>query len=161
MTIASVIIDRVVNRRFFWSSLVGVGISLYAFGDDATKTVEEGKKMQGTWKPVTAELAGNPFPNEVLKTMSLVVTDGKYTVTVGQQTDEGTVKLDPSKKPREMDITGTKGPNQGKKIPAIYELTDDTLRVCYDLSGTAARPKEFKTEANSQLFLVEYKRQKP
>jgi uncharacterized protein (TIGR03067 family) len=116
--------------------------------------------MQGSWKPVTAELAGKPFPDEVLKVMKLVVTDGKYTVTVGEQTDEGTVKLDVAKSPRAMDIVGTKGPNQGKTIPAIYELTATTLRVCYDLSGKA-RPREFKTQADTQLFLVEYKRQKP
>jgi uncharacterized protein (TIGR03067 family) len=59
-----------------------------------------------------------------------------------------------------MDIVGTKGPNRAKKIPAIYELTDTTLRICYDLSGKA-RPKEFKTRSDTQLFLVEYKRQTP
>ena len=53
------------------------------------------------------------------------------------------VKLDSAKKPRAMDIVGTKGPNQGKTIPAIYEFTDTTLRVCYDLSGKA-RPKRNK-----------------
>jgi uncharacterized protein (TIGR03067 family) len=108
----------------------------------------------------SAELAGKPFPDEVLKTMKLVLADGKYTVTVGEQTDEGTVKLDPAKTPRAMDIEGTKGPNKGKMIPAIYELKDNTLRICYDLSGKE-RPKEFKTLADSKLFLVEYKRDKP
>jgi uncharacterized protein (TIGR03067 family) len=127
-------------------------------GDDA-KTKDDGKRMQGVWKPATAEIAGKPFPDEVLKTMKLVVSDGKYTVTVGEQTDEGTVKLDPAQEPRALDIVGTKGPNQGKTILAIYELTDTTLRVCYDLSGKA-RPKEFKTKADTKLFLVEYKRQK-
>ena len=116
--------------------------------------------MQGSWKPVAAELGGKPFPDEVLKTMKLVLTDGQYHVTVGEQTDEGTVKLDAAKQPRAMDIVGTKGPNRGKTIPAIYELTDTTLRVCYDLSAKA-RPKEFKTKADTLLFLVEYKRQKP
>jgi uncharacterized protein (TIGR03067 family) len=148
------------QRLFCWVVLVGVGVGPLARGDDAAKAEEEGKKMQGTWKPVTAELAGKPFPDDILKTMKLVVTDGKYTVTVGEQTDEGTVKLDPAKDPRAMDIVGTKGPNKGKTIPAIYELTDTTLRVCYDLSGKA-RPKEFKTRADTQLFLVEYKREKP
>jgi uncharacterized protein (TIGR03067 family) len=149
-----------VKRLFCWSVLVSVCVGPFAFGDDAAKAVAEGKKIQGTWKPVVAELGGKPFPDEVLKTMSLVMTDGKYTVTVGEQTDEGTVKLDPAKKPRALDIVGTKGPNRGKMIPAIYELTDSTLRICYDLGGTA-RPKEFKTKAATQLFLVEYKRQKP
>jgi uncharacterized protein (TIGR03067 family) len=144
---------------FCWSVLICVCAGPLARGDEARNPKDDGKKIQGSWKPVAAELGGKPFPDEVLKTMKLVVTDGKYTVTVGKQTDEGTVKLDPAKKPRAMDIVGTKGPNEGKKIPAIYELTDTTLRICYDLSGKA-RPKEFKTRADTQLFLVEYKRQK-
>jgi uncharacterized protein (TIGR03067 family) len=148
------------NRLFCWSVLVCVCAAPLARGDEATKAKDDDKKVQGTWKPVTAELAGKPFPDEVLKTMKLVVTDGKYTVTVGEQTDEGTVKLDPAKDPKAMDIEGTKGPNKGKMFPAIYELKDDTLRICYDLSGKA-RPKEFKTKADTQLFLVEYRREKP
>jgi uncharacterized protein (TIGR03067 family) len=141
------------------SVLVFVGFGLLARADEAPSGKEDGKKMQGTWKPVSAELAGKPFPDEVLKTMKLVMADGKYTVTVGDKPDEGTVKLDPANTPRAMDITGTRGPNQGKTILAIYGLKDTTLRICYDLSGKA-RPKEFKTKADTQLFLVEYKRQK-
>lgn len=140
-----------------WSVLVC--FTVVARGDDAANAKEDGKKLQGSWKPVTAELGGKPFPDAVLKTMKLVVADGKYTVTVGEQPDEGTVKLDAAKKPRAMDIMGTKGPNEGKTIPAIYEVTDSTLRVCYDLSGKA-RPTEFKTKADTQLFLVEYRREK-
>ena len=148
------------KRLFCWSVLVCVCAGPFARGDDATNAKDDGKKMQGSWKPVAAELGGKPFPDRVLKTMKLVLTDGRYTVTVGEQTDKGTVKLHPAKQPRAMDIVGTKGPNRGKTIPAIYELTDTTLRVCYDLSGKA-RPKEFKTKADTELFLVEYKRQKP
>src|SRR4051812_32946285 len=102
--------------------LVCVCAGSFAPGDEATSPRNDGKKMQGSWKPVAAELGGKPFPDEVLKTMTLVVSDGKYTVTVGAQADEGTVKLDPAKAPRAMDIVGTKGPNQGKTILAIYEL---------------------------------------
>jgi uncharacterized protein (TIGR03067 family) len=145
---------------FCWSVLICVCAGPLARGDEASNAKDDGKKMQGSWKPVVAELGGKSFPDEVLKTMKLVVTDGKYTVTVGKQTDEGTVRLDPAKEPRAMDIVGTKGPNRAKKIPAIYELTDTTLRICYDLSGKA-RPKEFKTRSDTQLFLVEYKRQTP
>jgi uncharacterized protein (TIGR03067 family) len=148
-----------VKRLFCWSVVVCACAATFGRGDEASAK-DDGKKMQGSWKPVVAELAGKPFPDEVLKTMKLVVADGKYAVTVGEQTDVGTVRLDPAKKPRTMEIIGTKGPNQGKKIPAIYELTETTLRICYDLSGKA-HPKEFKTKPDSQLFLVEYKRLKP
>ena len=145
---------------FCWSVLICVCAGPLARGDEAKNAKDDGKKIQGSWKPVIAELGGKPLPDEILKTMKLVMNDGKYTVTVGERTDEGTVKLDPAKEPRAMDIVGARGPNQGKMIPAIYELTDATLRICYDLSGKA-RPKEFKTKADTQLFLVEYKRQKP
>jgi uncharacterized protein (TIGR03067 family) len=148
------------NWLVCWSVLVCVCVASVALGDDSARAKEDGKKMEGSWKPVTAELGGKPYPDEILKTMTLVLADGKYTVTVGGQPDEGTVKLDPAKEPRAMDIVGTKGPNQGKTVLAIYELTDSTLRVCYDLSGKA-RPKELKTKPDTLLFLVEYKRQKP
>lgn len=34
--------------------------------------------MEGTWIPVDAELAGQRFPDEILKTMTLVMKDGRY-----------------------------------------------------------------------------------
>jgi hypothetical protein len=42
---------------------------------------------------------------------------------------------------------------------AEYELTDDTLRICYDLSGKT-RPSEFATKAGTRQFLMTYKRAK-
>jgi uncharacterized protein (TIGR03067 family) len=117
---------------------------------------EDSKKMEGTWLPIEAELGGQKFPDEVLKTIKLTLGDGSYTVNV---IDKGTVKLEPTKKPKAMDIVGTEGPNKGKTIPAIYELQGDTLRICYDLSGKN-RPTEFKTEKDSKQFLVSYKREK-
>lgn len=126
-------------------------------GDD---TKDDAKSMDGTWLASAAELGDEKFSDEVRKTIKLVIGDGKYTVTVGKNPDRGTVKVDPSKKPKEMDIIGTEGPNKGKTILAIYEMTDDTLRICYDLSGKA-RPSEFKTSKDTKLFLVTYKREKP
>jgi uncharacterized protein (TIGR03067 family) len=115
--------------------------------------------LQGTWLPSKAELAGKKFPDEVRKTIKLVVKGDKYTVTVGEAVDRGTVKLKPAAKPKELDITGTDGPNKGKTILAIYERDGDTLRVCYDLSGNS-RPKKFETKEGTQLFFVTYKREK-
>jgi uncharacterized protein (TIGR03067 family) len=124
------------------------------------KAARGGDTIQGTWLPSAAELGGKKFPDEVRKTIKLVVKGDKYTVTVGKQVDQGTVKLNPKALPKELDITGTAGPNKGKTIRAIYERDGDTLQVCYDLSGKS-RPKEFKTRAGTQLFLVTYKREKP
>jgi uncharacterized protein (TIGR03067 family) len=120
---------------------------------------EDGQLMEGTWLPVEAELAGAKFPDEILKTMKLTMKEDQYTVTVGGKIDRGTFKLESTANPRSIDITGTDGPNRGKTLLAIYEISDDTLRVCYDLAGKK-RPAEFKTEKETKQYLVKYKREK-
>lgn len=114
----------------------------------------------GTWKPLSAEFAGKPWPQKLLDSMKLILKDDNYTVLVREGSDIGTVKCDPTKSPKTMDITGTKGPNEGKTFMTIYELKGDELRVCYDLSGKS-RPTEFATKPDTQLFLVTYRRVKP
>lgn len=119
----------------------------------------DSKALQGTWLPTSAVLAGQPFPEQVIKTMKLTMKDGRYTVMVGQVQDEGTAKLDSSKTPKTMEIKGTEGPNNGKTFLAIYKITGDTLTICYDLAGKAY-PTEFESKPSTKLFLVEYKRDK-
>jgi uncharacterized protein (TIGR03067 family) len=108
---------------------------------------------------MTAELGGKKFPDEIRKLTKLEIKGDKYTVTVGTVVDRGTLKLNPSAKPKTMDIVGSEGPNKGKTYQCIYELDGDTLRICYDLSGKG-RPAEFKTTEGTQLYLVTYKREK-
>lgn len=114
--------------------------------------------VQGRWQPVQAELAGQSVPDTILQSISLRLDHGKYAVHAGPSADLGTYLLDVNAQPKSMVITGTEGPNQGRTFPAIYELTGDTLRICYDLSG-AQYPSEFKTLAGTQLYLVTYHRQ--
>lgn len=142
--------------KHFLALMMVSSLSLAAQSDDS----KNGDAIQGTWLPSSAEFAGKMFPDEVRKTIKLVVKDDKYTVTVGKKVDQGTIKLNPAAKPKEMDITGTGGPTKGKMILAIYERDGDELRICYDLSGKG-RPTEFKTREDTSLFLVTYKRQKP
>lgn len=123
-------------------------------------TAKDRMTIEGTWLPVEAELGGQKFPDEHLKTIQLTMTKGTYTAKVGEVLDKGNYKLDPAAKPRAINITGTEGPNKGKTLLAIYELTGDSLRICYDLKGKK-RPTEFKTAKNTQQFLVTYKRKKP
>lgn len=140
----------------FVALVMVLAFSWTARSDDA----KDGDSIQGTWLPSAAELGGKMFPDEVRKTIKLVVKDDKYTVTVGKAVDQGNLKLNPAAKPKEMDIIGTDGPNKGKTILAIYERNGDTLRICYDLGGKD-RPAEFKSKQGTQLFLVTYQRDKP
>jgi uncharacterized protein (TIGR03067 family) len=127
-----------------------------AHGDDAKK---DGPKVEGTWLATKAEISGKEMPKKVTEKLKLTLKKGEYEV-VAESTDRGTVTYDTAADPKTMDIKGLEGVNKGKTFLAIYELKDDKLTICYDLSGKS-RPTEFKTQPNTQLFLVTYERQKP
>jgi uncharacterized protein (TIGR03067 family) len=126
-------------------------------GDDRRASALNG--LDGTWQAEEAELAGKKWPDEVTKSIQLVITKGKYLVKTAEGDDRGTVQYMPDQKPSAMDITGTEGPNKGKRFLAIYKLDGDKLVVCYDLTGKA-RPQEFKTQAGTAMFLVTYRKQR-
>ena len=106
-----------------------------------------------------AELAGMTWPDAILKTIILRLENGKYDVSVAGKLDKGSYTQDATSRPKGMTIKGVEGPNAGKTFPCIYELSGDTLRVCYDLSGVKA-PTEFATAKDTQLYLVTYTRKK-
>ena len=138
----------------------GVLVLLLPMATQATDNQADTKALQGTWLPATAELAGLPVPEDYRKSMKLTIKDDHYLVMAANHKDEGTCKVDSGKSPKTIEINGTKGPNQGKTIPAIYKIDGDALTVCYNLGGKDY-PTEFKTKAGTKLFLVEYKREKP
>jgi uncharacterized protein (TIGR03067 family) len=123
------------------------------------RAADDLKAMAGTWRPTKAELAGQPMPAPILKSITLKIDGPNYEVVVvtpnGPSPDKGTLALEPTATPKGMTITGVSGPNAGKTIPAIYEFIGAHLRICYDLSG-GGRPPEFKTAAGTKFYLVEY-----
>ena len=113
--------------------------------------------IRGTWNPLSAELAGQPFPQQVLNTIQLILTEDRYTAVVAGAKDVGNLTLHSNQRPKAMDILGTEGPNKGRTILAIFEITGDSLKICYDLEGKT-RPGEFRTNPGTKQFLVLYKR---
>jgi uncharacterized protein (TIGR03067 family) len=141
--------------RVLCASFAVFGISAAIAADSK----DDLKAMQGTWRPTSGESAGKAMASDVLKKTKLVIKDNKYTVTVGEDPDHGTLKIDASRMPKTMDIVSTGGANKGRRILAIYEIDGDTMKICYDLSGKV-RPKEFKTAPGSQLFFATYRLEK-
>lgn len=125
-------------------------------GDAATDL----KQLAGTWVLSAGDVNGKALDESMLKSMKLVMEGNKYTVSIGDIVDKGTLKIDPTAKPATMDITGTDGPSKGKTLLAIYELNGDTLRVCYTLKGDT-RPTAFDSTRGADLFMATWKRAKP
>jgi len=135
-------------------ALVGLTAGLRA--DDKP---DEWKALKGTWKVEKAMLRGEDSTDVFKSAVLTMAEDGKYTVDFAGTQDKGTVSVDLAKKPKRMTITGTEGPNQGKTLPAVYELSGDTLKICYQLEGKEP-PAGLESKAGTATLFIEYKREK-
>jgi uncharacterized protein (TIGR03067 family) len=128
--------------------------------DTGSKANSDAYPQEGVWKPVTAVMGGAKLPKPALDAITLTVSGANYEVAVRgeKKPDRGTRTLDESTNPKRISITSTDGPNRGKTFLGIYEMMDaSSMRVCYDLSGTAF-PAKFESTAETGYYLVEYRR---
>ncbi|HEY8075250.1 MAG TPA: TIGR03067 domain-containing protein [Labilithrix sp.] len=112
--------------------------------------------LDGKWIPIEAELGGAKMAAGALSSFELAIRNGTYEVPG----DVGRIDIHEGTSPPSMDVIGTDGPNKGKTFPAIYELDQDLLTICYDLAGKE-RPTSFATASGTKQFLVKYKRKAP
>jgi len=127
--------------------------------DDAAKN--ELKKLEGTWATVSIEAAGQKLTDEdKIKTRKLTMKGEKYTLKVGDETVQGTIEINPTKKPKTIDVKPDSGSNKGKTLLGIYELDGDNLKICLAAPGKE-RPTAFGTAPEIGQQLVVYKREKP
>ena len=135
---------------------VGLGIS----GAAADEAKDAGKKeleaLQGQWKLVSTTREGKDMPQDMVKALKCTKGD-KFTVARdGIAVEEGTLKLDTTKKPREIDMAL----GDGKQIAlGIYELSEDTCKLCYAPPGKE-RPKAFGAKEGTGYPLSECQREK-
>ena len=117
--------------------------------------------FKGTWRLSSKEVDGKKFSEEEIKDV-IATNNGSATFSVrrgDKVIGEGTVKLDPTKKPKAIDVTFTEGERKGKTVLGIYEIDSDAFRVCVANPGDE-RPAEFSAKAGSGRTLIVYKRAK-
>jgi uncharacterized protein (TIGR03067 family) len=146
---------------------LGIGLLLavtapLTAGDAKEEAIKKDrKKYEGTWQVVSLEVDGNQVPEEDAKKITVVnEADGKWAIEVeGKVVARGTSEIDPTKKPKTVDLTVTEGDNIGKTAPGIYELEDDGRKVCL-AQPDKERPTEFDAPAGSGHILAVLKRVK-
>jgi uncharacterized protein (TIGR03067 family) len=146
--------------------LIVVAGLLFAGAATAQDARKDQEALQGTWIMTAKEFMGKKATEDEIKKLGTRVVIKEETITistldVGEYVvvSELTFKLDPSAKPKAMDLAATSGPSEGKKGLAIYELDGDTLKVCYAIDEDK-RPTRFAGPKDSEWIFAVYKRDK-
>lgn len=127
--------------------------------DDGIK--KEMKKLDGTW--VVQSVVRDPREKGEGEGKDLRIIVSGFKVVVKAAGEDKTlgkavIKIDPTKKPKTIDITGE---GEMETVRGIYELERETLRVCWGPSEKMERPTQFTSKPGSGQCLVVLKRGKP
>ncbi len=107
-------------------------------------------RLQGVWEFVTGR-----------RKTQLMVRGAGFTARFNNgDVYEGTFELDPTKKPKAMDMTITDGPapHKGLTSRCIYALDVDHLVWCPAQPGAAERPKAFPPTDSQDFLCVVFRR---
>ncbi|HSE35841.1 MAG TPA: TIGR03067 domain-containing protein [Blastocatellia bacterium] len=144
-----------------WLLMALIYAVLVAGGKPAQEDVSrELKNLHGTWQLVEEIDDGKQMPaEEAKKTRLNFDSTARWKVEIdGKVVGEGTATIDPTRKPKTIDYTFTKGEGAGTRFLAIYELNGDSFRHCGVLKGS--RPWEFSSKPGSGQILTSFRREK-
>jgi len=164
---------RAYERPTFWrmEMLRIIVIALFATTCAASRAddpaAEEVKKWQGEWRVVEVEFRGKSLKKDdaEAKAMRFVVKDNGLTFSNTEKPGrerKQTFKLDPSKTPKQLDLTSLDGQEKDTTAACIYKLDRDKLTICmpYFAKDRSVRPKEFKVDASGDHMLLTLERVK-
>ena len=150
------------------SGLVLVGafftmIAVIVFADDASDEAikKERKRFEGTWRIVALEVNGNKAEEADARKLSVLNgSDGTWSLrSEGNEISRGTSSIDPTKKPKTIDIIPTKQEDNAERYLGIYEIGETTRKLCFAPAGKE-RPTEFSSTPDNQHILVSFEREK-
>ncbi len=133
------------------------------------KSNDDKDALQGTWQVTGVEEGGKEKSDaegaKEMKSATWIITADKITVSIPKQGKRDvTYKLDPTKKPKQIDFTPLDGPpnEKGKTGHGIYSLDGDVLKLCMpEAPDTDERPMELATKEGGKAILFTLKREKP
>jgi uncharacterized protein (TIGR03067 family) len=149
------------KQKFTAFVLLAIGVAGTIAGVLAGARPEEKAKsdkddIQGTWVFVSAEEGGKAVPEDELKKFEMVFASDKVKFPIKQEVKELGYKLDPARKPKQIDIAF----GETETAEGIYELDGDKLKVCLTKPGHGDRPTKFDSTEGRESVLLVLKRKK-
>ncbi len=137
-------------------TIIALGGLLLAQAVDVEELVQKDRdRLQGTWKVISAESKGERVPARDIAGMALLIDGDSIRVReAGKVHDRYRYKINPARKPKEINFTYVAGPKKGRTDRGIYAFQGDRLLFCIQEEPLSPRPGEFATDPDTALFLV-------
>jgi uncharacterized protein (TIGR03067 family) len=111
--------------------------------------------LQGRWVVTAAEHQGKPF-DAIKGGVMTIAGEGFEVRTASGNMLKGTLKLDASKTPSQLDMTHA----DGTRWEAIYIVEGDTFRLNYvEADGKETRPVTFTTNDATEATIIVLRRE--
>jgi uncharacterized protein (TIGR03067 family) len=142
------------------SVLVGAAFVAAADSTKEEAIKKDRARYEGTWRVVSLQINGNKASAEDVRKITVINHAETWVIQVeGDEAARGTSKIDPTKKPKTIDFTPTKGSDQGKVFLGIYAIEGNSRKLCFAEPGKA-RPTEFVSKPGREHCLVIFERVK-
>jgi uncharacterized protein (TIGR03067 family) len=131
---------------------------LTSHGQEPAKPKSE---LEGDWIVVSVDAIGSvasifgqiPEPD---KFKTATFTNDQFTLKVDRHSTRAMYKLDPTASPKTLDMTFRMG-SQKATLPGIYDLTGNTLSLCFDNFGET-RPTEIPKQPQRKTGVIVLRR---
>ncbi len=142
--------------------LITVHAALGADVVDKQALIERDRKqIEGTWQVVELVVNGNRATEADVRKLTVINgSDGSWELLAeGKHVTRGDSTFDPTKTPKTLDFSPTEGDQAGQQFFGIYELGEDTRRMCFANLG-GVRPGSFESTAGSGVICLKFERVK-
>lgn len=144
--------------------MIALALVAISPSDDPARNLDalknEYARFEGVWSLDLVEVEGVKQPPASFETTKVIILkDGNFVVAQGPRITHGVFKLDITKNPKHYDQTATAGPAKRRTFSCIYELGDDSYRLCGSFRG-GERPAAFGSTPGSGLIYQVLKREK-
>jgi uncharacterized protein (TIGR03067 family) len=126
------------------------GVAVRPMKKDPVK--EDMKLLQGEWIIMSYVQGGKDYSASYAGTMVRTITGNRWNTTQGGAVTQYNFKIDPTKKPKTIDITMA-GDGVQQSFPCIYEVDGNTLKLCQAQSGQK-RPTKFTSDDGTILTIA-------
>ncbi|MBS0262405.1 MAG: TIGR03067 domain-containing protein [Planctomycetes bacterium] len=136
---------------------LGLVVVLSVPADEATESSvrNDRKQIAGVWRVTTLEVSGQRADDADARKLTVIndADGGWKLLSEGREVCQGTNQFAFVNQMRTIDFTATTGDIAGQKFVGIYELGDQTRKLCF---GPADRPRpaRFTTTAGSDTIYL-------